>query len=125
MFSGLLVNFSFSFTSGGTNLIYATNGSHIFVDCSRSDELFNGYSSMSEFFKFPLLECNLNLFDHFFNPYISLNLEEFYIPTSPYYSLDPIVHPFTIVVLFSTSSSILCLTSSVSASCGCDIYCLL
>jgi hypothetical protein len=114
------ISFSFGFTYGGTNLICATNESEIFVDCSRSDELFNDYSFINEFSKFPPLECNLNFFDHFFNPYISLNLEKFYIPTSPYSSLHPIVHPSTIVVLFSTSSFVPCLTSFVSASWGCD-----
>jgi hypothetical protein len=108
------------FTSSGTNLVYATNGYDIFVDCFRNDELFNGYSSINEFFEFLPFECNLNLFDHFFNHYISLILEEFYILTSPYSSLDPIIHPFVIVVLFSTSSYVLHPTSFGSASCGHD-----
>jgi hypothetical protein len=121
MFGGLPINFYFGFTSGGTNLVCATNGSDIFVDYSRSDEFLNGYYFATENFKFLPLECNINLFDHFFNPYIFLNLEEFFsIPTSPYFSLDPIVHPSTTVVLFSTSSFVLCLTSFVSASSGCD-----
>ncbi len=122
---GPSISFSFGFTYGGTNLVYATNESEIFVDCSRSDELFNGYSFINEFSKFPPLECNLFFFYHFFNPYISLNLEEFYIPTSPYSSLHPIVHPSTIVVLFSTSSFVLCLTSFVSASWGRDYLSLI
>ncbi len=71
-------------------------------------------SSISEFPKLPPFECNRKLFDHFFNPYIFLNLEEFYIPISPYSSLDPIVHPCTIVVMFSTSNSIICFIISVS-----------
>jgi hypothetical protein len=65
MYGGPHVSFSFGFTFGVTNLIYVTNGSDIFVNDSRNDELFNGYYSISEIFEFPPLECNLNLFDHF------------------------------------------------------------
>jgi hypothetical protein len=43
-----------------------------------------------------------------------LNLEKLCIPTSPYSSLDPIVHPSVIVVVSSTSNSIMCPIVSAS-----------
>jgi len=81
--------------------------------------LFIGSSFVIEFLELPLPKCNPNLFDHFFNPYIHLNLEEFCILASPYFSLDPIVHLATIVVVSFTSESILCPTF-VILSCAHD-----
>jgi hypothetical protein len=46
----------------------------------------------------------------------SLNLEKLCISTSPYSSLDPIVHPFAIVVMSFTLDSIMC--PIVTISCG-------
>jgi hypothetical protein len=85
MSNGPPISFSYGSTFGGSNLIWSIHGPDIFVDCFGSDELFIGSSFVSEFLELPPLECNLNLFDHFFNPYIHLNLEEFCILASPYF----------------------------------------
>jgi len=50
-----------------------------------------------------------------------MNLKEFYIPTSLHYSLDPLVHPFVVVVL-SMFDYILC---PISTSVSCAYDCLL
>jgi hypothetical protein len=113
------ISFSSSSTFSGSNLIWSTNGLDIFVNCSRSDELFIGFSFVNEFLELPPPKCNPNLFDHFFNPYIYLNLEEFCILVSPYFSLDPIVHLAIIVVVSFTSGFVLCLTFII-ASCAHD-----
>jgi len=119
MSNGPPISFSYGSTFGGSNLIWFIDGPDIFVDCFGSDELFIGSSFVSEFLELPPLECNPNLFDHFFNPYIHLNLEEFCILVSPYFSLDPIVHLATIVVVSFTSRFVLCPTF-VIASCAHD-----
>jgi hypothetical protein len=119
MSSGPPISFSYGSTFGGSNLIWSIDGLDIFVDCSGSDELFVGSSFVSEFLELPPPACNPNLFDHFFNPYIHLNLEEFCILVSPYFSLDPIVHLATIVVVSFTSGFVLCPTF-VIASCAHD-----
>jgi hypothetical protein len=50
-----------------------------------------------------------------------MNFKEFYIPTSLHYSLDPLVHPFVIVVL-SMFYYILC---PICTSVSCAYDCLL
>ncbi len=69
------------------------------------------------FLNFLLLNAILTCLSNYFNPYISLNLEEFCIPISPYFSLDLIIHPFAIIVVSFASNSIMCPT--INASCGC------
>jgi hypothetical protein len=54
------------YISGGTNFVRSTDGSNIFVDCSRSDELFISSFPTSEFSEFPPPECNPNLFEQLF-----------------------------------------------------------
>ncbi len=46
-------------------------------------------------------KCNPNLFGHFFNPYVSLNLYEYDIPSSSCFSIDSFMHHFTINVVSS------------------------
>ncbi len=70
-----------------------------------------------------LFKCNPNMFGQFFNLEISLKFEKCCIPTSLYFSLFPIIHPFVVVVVFSTSNFVLCLTY-VCASCAhrCSLF---
>jgi hypothetical protein len=53
MFSGHPISFSFGSTSNVNNLVWSTNGSNIFVDYSRNDELFIGSFSISDI----IFEC--------------------------------------------------------------------
>jgi hypothetical protein len=86
------------------NLVWSMNGSNIFVDYHRNDELFINYFSMiKNVFQFHVLsppKCNPNIFCQFFYPYISLNLDEYHIPSSSCSSIYFSMHPSIINVVF-------------------------
>jgi hypothetical protein len=48
MFSGPPISFSFGSTSNVNNLVWSTNGSNIFVDYSKNDELLIGSFSIND-----------------------------------------------------------------------------
>jgi hypothetical protein len=125
MSNGFLGRLTFGFTFDVNNLMWSTNACDIFVDCFCSDNILITFSFVNnivyEFFEFHPLECNPNLFGQFFNPYIFMNLKEFYIPTSLHYLWDPFVHPFVVIVL-SMFDYILC---PISTSVSCAYDCLL
>ncbi len=94
------------------NLVWSINGSNIFVVYRCSDELFINscfvIENVSQFHVLSLPKSNPNLFGHFFYPYISLNLDEYDIPSSSCSSIDFFMHPSMINVVSSTSNFILC-----------------
>ncbi len=55
MSSGPPISFSSSSTFGASNLIWSIDGLDIFVDCFGNDELFIGFSFVSEFLELHLL----------------------------------------------------------------------
>jgi hypothetical protein len=79
------------FTYDAYNLMWSTNGSDIFVDYYCDNELFIDSCfliiNVYQFHVFSLLKCNPNLFGHFFYPYISLNLDEYDIPSNHVFQL--------------------------------------
>ncbi len=75
--------------------------------------------NVSQFHVLSPPKCNPNLFSHFFNPYISLNLDEYDIPSGSCFSIDFFMHPSIINVVFFTFDFVICLTY-VIVSCASD-----
>ncbi len=63
-------------------------------------------------------KCNPNLFGHFFNPYIFLNLDKYDIPSSSCSSIDFFMHPSMINVVLM--HLILFFSSSINVSSSLD-----
>jgi len=118
IFGGTFINFSYVSTSSGINLVWFTNGSNIFVIVHEMMSCSLVLLSMN-FQNCLLLNVIVTCLTIFLIP-TSLNLEKLCIPTSPYSSLDAIVHFLAIVVMSFTLDFIMC--PIVNASCG-QYYC--
>ncbi len=114
MSNGPPISLPFSSIFDVNNLVWSTNGFNIFVDYHCSDELFiNSCYVIENVSQFHVLfppKCNPNIFGHFFNPCISLNLDEYVIPSSSCSSIDSFMHPSIINVVSSTFNFIFCPT---------------
>jgi hypothetical protein len=104
MSNGPPINLPFISIFDVSNLVWSTDVSSIFIDYRCSDELYiNSYYVIENVFQFHVLsplKHNPNLFDHFFDLYISLNLNEYDIPFSSCFSIDSFMHPSIINVVF-------------------------
>jgi hypothetical protein len=103
MYNGPPISFPYVSIADVYNLVWSIDGFDIFVDYHSSDKLFiNFYFVTKNGFQFHVLsppKCNPNLFGHFFNPYIFLNLYEYDIPSSSCSSIDSFMHPSIINVV--------------------------
>jgi hypothetical protein len=115
--------FCFGFTSNASNIVQSTNGCDMFVDYVGSGQLFIDSSFVSknvwDFFELDVPICSPNLFGQYFDPYISLGLEQYGISSSSCSTNDVFVHPSTFNVVSYASSSIMCPTS-ITMSCTPD-----
>jgi len=118
IFGGPFINFSYVSTSSGINLVWFTNGSNIFVIVHEMISCSLVLLSMN--FQNCLLLNVIVTCLTIFLILTFLNLEKLCIPTSPYSSLNAIVHFLAIVVMSFTLDFIMC--PIVNASCG-QYYC--
>jgi hypothetical protein len=95
-----LDEFYFGFTFNANNLVWSINGCDIFIDFVGSGQLFVDFSYVftNVFLKLDALVCSPNLFGQYFDPYISLGLEQYGIPPSSCSTNDVSVHPSTFSV---------------------------
>ncbi len=74
------IRFCFGFTSDANNLVWSTYGCDIFVNYVSNGQLFVDYSSIFynvyEFLELDAPICSPNVFNQYFDPYISLGLEQ-------------------------------------------------
>ncbi len=66
--------------------------------------------NVCEFFELDVLICSPNVFGQFFDPYISLGLEQYGIPSNSCSIDDVFVHSSTFNVVSYASCSIMCPT---------------
>ncbi len=111
------VGFCSGSTSNASNLVWSTYGCDIFVNYVGSGQLFVDSSSIFknvyEFLELDAPICSPNVFGQYFDPYISLGLEQYGIPSSSYSTNDVFVHPFTFSVVSCAYGSIMCPTSII------------
>jgi len=97
--------------------VWSTYGCDIFVNYVGSGQLFVDSSSIFknvyEFLELDAPICSPNVFGQYFDPYISLGLEQYGIPSSSYSTNDVFVHPFTFSVVSCAYGSIMCPTSII------------
>jgi hypothetical protein len=114
MSNGPPIGFCSNSTSKANNLVWSTNGCDIFVDYVGSGQLFVDsfyvFENVCEFFELDALVCSPNVFGQFFDPYISLGLEQYGIPSNSCFIDDVFVHSSTFSVVSCASGSIMCLT---------------
>jgi hypothetical protein len=99
--------------------MWSINSFDIFVDYCCSNELFIDscflIQNVYQFHVFSPPKCNLNLFGHFFYPYISLNLDEYDIPLNSCFSINSFMH-LSIINVISFASDFIFYPTFVNVS---------